>query len=148
MTLDDFNDAVSGQAPWSARNWHGGYVSLNEDVSDEGFNSKDIWKVLAANNTGSGWDGKAAAVVLLRDGRWAAWESSWGPTGSGFCEDAYGGDVIVYLAASLDEAIMLGLTSSARKLLGLDVENWSDPDAKIPELKEIKNGFTISVETK
>ena len=50
------------------------------------------------------WDGEAAAIVLLTDGRFCAWHSFWGPTGSGFSEDAYGGYTDVGFARTLHAA--------------------------------------------
>ena len=72
------------------------------------FGPEDLSKVFAVNNRGV-WDGTAAAVVQLKDGRWVAWESSWGPTGDGFNADAYGGDANVFFASSLEQAIVYGL---------------------------------------
>lgn len=136
MTLDEFCDKAANQVPWRRGTWWGQFLSLDGTVAGD-FKPEEIWRVLAVNNSGGRWDGVGAAVVQLRDERWVAWESSWGPTGSGFSEDAYGGGANVYFASSLEGAIMLGLTPSSRKLLGLDTENWSDPKAKLPELELI-----------
>jgi hypothetical protein len=137
MTIGEFCSMVGCQVPWHRGTWHGQFLSLDGTVAGD-FKPEDIWRVLAVNCTGgSDWDGTGAAVVQLRDGRWVAWESSWGPTGSGFSEDAYGGDACVYFSSSLEGAIMLGLTPYSRELLGLDTENWSDPGAKLPELELI-----------
>jgi hypothetical protein len=137
MTLAEFCDRACNQVPWRRGAWYGQFLSLDGTVAGD-FKPEDIWRVLAVGCTEDGaWDGVGAAVVQLWDGRWVAWESSWGPTGSGFSEDAYGGGANVYFASSLEGAIMLGLTPSSRELLRLDTENWSDPKAKLPELELI-----------
>jgi len=136
MTIDEFCIKAGGQVPWQRGTWYGQFLSLDNTPAGD-FKPEDIWRVLAVNNTGGDWDGTGAAVVQLRDKRWVAWESSWGPTGCGFSEDAYGGGANVYFSSTLEGAILLGLTPDSRNILGLDTENWSDPEAKLPELELI-----------
>jgi len=140
MTLDEFENKANLQVPWQRGAWHGQFLSLEENVIAGEFKPEDIWRVFAVGNSGDQWTGIGAAVVQLYDGRWVAWESSWGPTGSGFSDDAYGGDANVYFASSLEIAIMLGLTQTSRALLGLNTEDWSNPNAKLPELVELIHG--------
>jgi hypothetical protein len=136
MTIEEFNIKAGCQVPWTRGTWNGQFLSLDDTPAGD-FKPEEIWRVLAVNNSGGDWDGFGAAVIQLKDGRWVAWESSWGPTGSGFSEDAYGGDANVYFSSTMEGAIMLGLTPVSRDLLGLDTENWSDPNAKLPVLEEI-----------
>jgi hypothetical protein len=66
------------------------------------------------------WDGYEAAVFCLKDGRWVSYESTYGPTGSGFSADAYGGDADVYFAPSYEEIVRWGLTDEARRDMGIE----------------------------
>lgn len=59
---------------------------------------------------------ESAGIVELVDGRYVAWESSWGPTGSGFHPDAYGGTADILFAAT-EEAARGALSEKARELL-------------------------------
>jgi hypothetical protein len=103
--------------PWSRYSWHGEWQSVDGTIADE-FDQDDVALVLAHGSSNrSDWDGKEAAVIQLCDGRIVAWETWWGPTGNGFCDDAYGGDTNVLFAESVD-AVWNYLTESARELLG------------------------------
>jgi hypothetical protein len=93
--------------------WHGRAGDGREESVDGTpafcLAETDVAEVLWSFTTGDDWDGNCAALVLLTNDRgFAAWESSWGPTGSGFSEDAYGGGACVYFA--MDEV------SAAEKL--------------------------------
>ena len=60
-------------------------------------------KRIVAHDGGSDFDSSEIAVIELLDGRFVGWES-WGDvTGSGFHHDAYGGDVEVWFAHSLEQ---------------------------------------------
>lgn len=93
------------EAPWDRYAWHGQLVSIDGcDASD--FTREDVDMVIAYGDTGADeWDGSAAGIALLKDGRFIAWESTWGPTGSGFSEDAYGGDADIAFASTLKAAL-------------------------------------------
>lgn len=136
MTRQEFASKAGGQVPWNRGKWSGQLLTF-DDTSTTDFGKNDIAKVLAVNNTGDGWDGTGAAVVQLKDGRWVTWESMWGPTGDGFSEDAYGGDTNIFFASSIEYAICYGLTDEGRRILGLNIEDWSDPHATLPELEDI-----------
>lgn len=99
--------------------WHGSVRTVNAgDLADMPAVA-DVCDIIAAGATPEDWDGTAAAIVRLVDGRYMAWETFWGPTGSGFVDDAYGGDADLWFCATLDEAINFGLTDTGRSLLGL-----------------------------
>ena len=98
------------EAPWDACSWRGMTGTIG-GLSDKSIpTAKDVADVLFYFETPDGWDGDVWALVRLRDGRLCAWQSWWGPTGSGFCEDAYGGDAVVYFS---NEADMEALLNSA-----------------------------------
>jgi hypothetical protein len=91
--------------PWARGEWHGLFVSVDGTATDD-FTEADIDHLVVFGTTPSDeWDGDEAGVVLLRDGRYASWESSWGPTGSGFSADAYGGEADIFFAATLPLAL-------------------------------------------
>lgn len=137
MTFTKFCTEVGGQVPWHRINWTGKFLSFDDTPTTE-FGPEDLDKVFAVGHRDTGsMDGEAAAIVLLKDGRWVAWESTWGPTGDGFCCDAYGGDANIYFSSSLADAIALGLSLDARDMLGLKIEEWSDPNCKLPKLERI-----------
>lgn len=97
---------------------------------------EDVAKVLYHGDTGDGWDGHEAVVLKLNDGRLMAWETSWGPTGHGFAEDAYGGNAEVWFAPQdrLNELILQALTDRGREMCGLPREGFytapSERDAR------------------
>lgn len=112
MTPDDCGHDV----PWNRGAWHGSFVSLDGAVTDD-FVEADIERVIAFGTTHpNDWDGSSAGIVLLKDGRFCSWESGWGPTGSGFSEDAYGGDADIMFATTADAA-RNGISERARELL-------------------------------
>ena len=96
---------LGNENPWARGTWHGHWVSI-DGCDATGFEpgADNELLVVAYGDSGSGWDGNAAGIVLLKDGRYCAWESKWGPTGSGFYDDAYGGDADVGFATSLRAA--------------------------------------------
>ncbi len=100
--------------------WHGHCRHVNDITGTVDLpRITDVDYVVIHDKTSDRWDGVSAAVLRLKDGRYMTWESWWGPTGSGFCEDAYGGDVDVWIADTLEDAVSLGLTVGGRLLLGL-----------------------------
>lgn len=111
------------EAPWNAYTWDESVCSI--DGADTTLPTKDdVAEVLYHGSSGPDWDGVEAAVVRLNDGRLAAWESTWGPTGSGFSEDAYGGDAEVWFAPddALNKLVLQALTDTGRRLCGIPKE--------------------------
>lgn len=99
--------------------WHGS-VETADGTNTSIFTENDLDKVLASGETSpNDWDGECAAIVRLKDGRYVSWETSWGPTGDGFCEDAYGGDATLHFSSTFENAVKFGLSPSGRKLCGL-----------------------------
>lgn len=103
-------------SPFCRIGWHGRVVAARgvDDTLPAEDDDATIWAYV---KDGDRWDGYVVGVAQLSDGRWMAWETFYGPTGSGFIEDAYGGDADIYLAASLDDVLAFGLTESGRRLL-------------------------------
>lgn len=95
-----------------------------DGTSTEEFSEEDIAEVLYEGETPDDWDGKVAAVFRLKDGRLVAYETWWGPTGSGFCEDAYGGDAELLLASDL-RLVVNELSDEGRRLAGVPEELWN-----------------------
>lgn len=91
------------------------------------FTLDDVAEVIAYGETPDGWDGEVSGVVRLKDGRYVAWETFWGPTGDGFSEDAYGGDADITIAGTLDAAIRFGMTDAGRRLCGLKQPTSATP---------------------
>jgi hypothetical protein len=102
--------------PWHRYDWTGSFVAV-DDCPTTDLTRDDVAVVLAYGETDSmDWDGESAGVVLLHDGRVIAWESNWGPTGSGFCCDAYGGEADIICAWTIAGAHMR-ISERARELL-------------------------------
>lgn len=106
---------IGSEDPTSRYDWHGKLISLDGCATDD-FDADDIARVLAYGDSGDGWDGDAAGIAQLKDGRFVAWESTWGPTGSGFSADAYGGDADIAFSATPGPALEY-LSEGARALL-------------------------------
>jgi hypothetical protein len=118
---------VTIEAPFGltaeADHWHGFFVSV--DGTEAGTIAEDeVAEVLYQGSSGDTWDGYEAAVIRLKDGRLVAWETWYGPTGSGFSEDAYGGDADVYFGRDLSTLIKAALSDESRRLLGIPEELW------------------------
>ena len=88
--------ATAGK-PWDRYEWTGEWVSLNGCPAGEIF-ERDVAHYLIDAQEGDRWDGCGVCIVRLHDERYAAWECFYGPTGSGFCRDAYGGNADVWFA--------------------------------------------------
>lgn len=100
-----------------------------DGASADPFRAEDVAEIMYHGNTGADdWDGNEAAVIRLRDGRLAAWETWWGPTGGGFSEDAYGGDADVWFSQPehLRELIAQALTDHGREMCGIPREGLPD----------------------
>lgn len=104
--------------PFSRYGWCGQCISL-DDAPNDIPEDDDIIEVIGQGDTGEGWDGNSAGIVLLKDGRYVGWSTWWGPTGSGFCDDAYGGDEDFYVSYDLGIMIRRGLDAEGRRLCGL-----------------------------
>lgn len=110
--------------PFNRYTWHGRFVPIEgADASD--FTEADVAEVVAHGATTDEWDGTAAAVLLLNDGRFVTYEAFYGPTGNGFSEDAYGGNADIYFAPTLDAAVRWGLTDEGRRLCGIEQPDGS-----------------------
>jgi hypothetical protein len=110
--------------PWHRSSWTGQLVSLDGAATDD-FTKDDVAAVIAHGSTPTNdWDGSAAAIVQLKDGRYAAWETWWDCTGSGFSCDAYGGTADIMFALTV-QAATEALSEKARELL-----QWSSPQRK------------------
>lgn len=106
--------------PFSRSTWHGRLVSVDGAATDD-FAAEDVAEILGEGVSGDYWDGTVAAVLRLRDGRFVAYETFYGPTGDGFSEDAYGGDADLHFASTLDAVVRFGLTDDGRELCGLTI---------------------------
>lgn len=110
-----YDPAKLDEVPW------GDFATIGTVHSLDGsrvrnFSALDVERVLAYGDSGAGWDGSVAGLALLRWGQYLAWESWWGPTGSGFHSDAYGGDQEVMVA--LDPVVALrAIPENKRELL-------------------------------
>lgn len=112
----EWRDICDGVNPFNRGTWHGQLLT-RDGTSTEMPTEDDVAEVVAQASTGDQWDGKVAAVLRLKDGRFVAWETFYGPTGNGFSEDAYGGEADLTFAGSLAGAIQWGLTDEGRGLL-------------------------------
>ena len=101
--------------PFGRGQWSGNLVSL-DGASTQDVSTDDIDVVLAYGETKDDWDGDSAGIVELKDGRFVAWESWWGPTGAGFGADAYGGDADIAFATTSGAALAY-LSEKSRELL-------------------------------
>ena len=92
--------STSHETPWSD---HAEYrpVSIGGCVTSP-VTESDVKRVVG-HDGGSDFGRSEIAVVELSDGRFVGWESWRDCTGSGFHSDAYGGNVEVWFAQSLDE---------------------------------------------
>lgn len=96
MNVDDVYEA-----PWNTSSWEGKMESVDGTPTSK-IDKEDVQWVFANGNTSKDdWDGQTATIVLLNDGRFAGWESWWGPTGTGFIYDAYGGNAVVWFGRTL-----------------------------------------------
>jgi hypothetical protein len=105
-------------APNFGSRWHGELISVDGTAATP-FTEEEVERILYAGATPDDWDGQQAAVLLLKDGRYVAYETDWGPTGDGFNEDAYGGDADVYFGKDLNRLVLTALTDSGRRLCGI-----------------------------
>lgn len=118
LKLMAWGDTPGGSSyGWST----GEFVSLDGAPTGP-VEQADVEEILFSGITGDDWDGKEAAVMRLKDGRFVAYETFWGPTGDGFHEDAYGGDAKLYFSTNLDDLVLTALTDEGRRLCGIPEE--------------------------
>lgn len=114
MGLPDIN--TMSNVPWNRHEWSGSFVSVDGCQTSD-ITIDDVALLLAYGDTGrNDWDGESAGIAQLVDGRYIAWESNWGPTGSGFCHDAYGGTADI-LFAETEDAATRAISEQGRELL-------------------------------
>ena len=113
-----------GLPPFANNSWHGGVHSI-DGTATTAFAAEDVSDILYYGDSGDDWDGHAAVVLRLKDGRLVAWDMWWGPTGDGFHEDAYGGDAEVYFGTDLNRLVLTALTDAGRELCGIPREGLS-----------------------
>lgn len=105
-----------GEAPWRRCDWTGSIVSV-DGAPDHDFTIDDVDHIVAyASTPRDEYDGKTVGVAALKDGRFIAWESWWDATGSGFCNDAYGGTADILVGATAD-VVRDRLSIEAREML-------------------------------
>lgn len=125
LGISDGVNPFDGSATW-------GDLRTHDDTDTTMFTMADVAEVLHEGSSGETWDGTVAAVIRLRDGRFVAWETFYGPTGDGFHEDAYGGDADVTFGSTLDSVIRWGLTDEGRNILGIPHPEGPPPAARQP----------------
>lgn len=119
MNEIDFDELTDGVNPFRRDDWSGRLIA-HDGVSDAEFTEDDVEEIIASGSSGDQWDGTVAAVFKLKDGRFVAYETFYGPTGSGFVEDAYGGDADIHFAADLATVVRMGMTDEGRRLCGIE----------------------------
>ncbi len=112
LPLVTFDPATINESPWCRGNWHGRVVSidglaLETPVPDD---PSCVTRVLALSATpacdegayerGDYFGGHSVGLALLTDGRYIGWDSPMDVTGTGFHEDAYGGEADIFVAMS------------------------------------------------
>ncbi len=107
--------------PWDVRD---GVPTSVDGTPAAHFAETDVARVLAFGSSEGkewrkhghrpSWDGEECGVLVLKDGRFVAWETWWGPTGSGFSCDAYGGDAEILFGATKDVLVPL-ISEKARE---------------------------------
>jgi hypothetical protein len=128
MTAGDLKLMPWGQCPSEFGDWNGRMRSI-EGVPVGPVLEEDVEEVLYHSTSGDRWDGSEVAVLRLRDGRYVAYETDWGPTGDGFSRDAYGGDADLWFAhgGDLRTLLLQALTDQGRRSVGLPAdlpEGW------------------------
>lgn len=119
--VNELCERTGGVTPWHAYSWSGRVYLASEPLNRIGValpEPSEVQRIVAAASSGDEWDGVVAAVVRLKDGRYLAYETFYGPTGSGFYEDAYGGDADVWIG-TLAQVRRMGLTNEGRRMLRL-----------------------------
>lgn len=108
---------LRGDTPFSRYDWRGQFISVDGTPTDD-FGPDDLDEVICCySDSEKGWSGSCAGMARLKDGRIVGWSSSWDPTGSGFCHDAYGGDAPIFVGRDARTVYTLGLDDEARHWL-------------------------------
>jgi hypothetical protein len=118
----DEDPKLPSESPFSRGDWSGEVVSL-DDAEDSFVSEDSLYRVLVSGESAPDWDGESCGIALINDGRWIAWVSSWGPTGSGFSRDAYGGNATIYVANSPEILRQRALGSEGRMLCGIPYQS-------------------------
>lgn len=83
-------------------------ICSTDGTSVHAFTTEDVARVIAyGEDSWSQVDGVTAAVLELRDGRFASWESWWNHTYSGFDSEFDGDPPAVFVSRTEDAAIAL-----------------------------------------
>jgi hypothetical protein len=126
ITLDDVDDVMRSETPWSANAeftyWHVSVPSL------DGLAREFVDCVIALSSS-MDW-GSGACCVRLHNGLFAAWRGWEDVTGSSFHGDAYGGDAVVYLADQAD-----ALLDTLRREQG--IEGSPEFSSLVPQLEDV-----------
>jgi hypothetical protein len=117
MEFEHVEEPPWGEKPGDDSGWSDGQIIAHNGVSDAMPDKEDVAEILIDMEYGDRWDGVTAAVVKLKDGRYMAWESFYGPTGSGFSNDAYGGDAVVHFSDDLEQIKLMALSDETRNNL-------------------------------
>lgn len=123
VSVDDIRLLPWGKTPDGAR-WHGSLVSIAGTPVGP-IEKEDVAKVLFHYADADDWDGHEVCVLELKDGRYAAYETFWGPTGCGFSDDAYGGDANIVFGWNLNDVILEALTDIGRRRVGIPAEGYA-----------------------
>ena len=115
--MKNHNVAELNSSPFSRHSWNGKIWAL-DDTPINDFTLEDFDFCPFIYSTPDDWDGTCAAIFRLKDGRWVAFETTWGPTGHGFSEDAYGGDANIFVAKTCADAGIHGVSENIRKEMG------------------------------
>lgn len=122
-----FNEKPLREVPWFRSAWSGHIVSL-DDCPNTDVTAEDVVTVIAYGSTVDDWSGSVCGIAKLRDDRYVGWDSWWDATGSGFCEDAYGGSQDFWVAR--DPELFLGVLSE-QKLELLEFADVNGADSEI-----------------
>lgn len=100
-----FDPAQMAEVPWFSGAQYTP-VWLHGDGIPAPLELSRVARVLAWSTSPTmDWDGSCAGLAQLNDGFFIAWASWWGPTGSGFYGDAYGGGAEVFFSQCADDVL-------------------------------------------
>ena len=123
MNFDEFRRIIRDENPWDAKRlgaeWCGKYISYDKTDCSEFCVYYIAEFIHAHRHELTCVTDYIQAIVRLKDGRWASWESVIEPTfGGGFSgSSGGGGDGIVMMSRSLEKSIMLGISRDYRKFI-------------------------------
>lgn len=108
--------------------WTGEFFRADETPADD-FTEADVKRLVRYVETaGDKWNGESVGVAELRDGRYISWAADYGPTGTGFVHDAYGGTADINFASTA-EAATNALPEQSRQWLARDGHDGEESDA-------------------